>query len=103
METDSTEIAGTAALAGAGSGRGGTGEPSAVIAALRDRSPGPPRCAGPAPRPVRTPPAERGTDRWYGIAAGGRAAVAEAVRGEAVTAGRPGAPTTYRLSHQDVV
>jgi hypothetical protein len=46
METDSTEIAGTAAHAAAGFGRGGTGKPSTVIAALRDRPPPPPRFAG---------------------------------------------------------
>ncbi|WP_411146032.1 hypothetical protein [Streptomyces sp. x-80] len=99
METDSTEFAGTAVLAGAGFGRGGTGKPSAVIAALRDRSPRPLGFAGPTPRPVRTRPAERGIDWWYDNAAGDRAAVAEAVRGEAVTAGRTGPLTTYRPAH----
>ncbi|MEU8567898.1 hydroxymethylcytosylglucuronate/cytosylglucuronate synthase [Streptomyces pathocidini] len=77
----------TVAVAGAEFGWGSSGKLSAVIAALRERAPKPPRFVGLASslgRPLLT---EHGIDRWYDVPPGDHRAVAEVVRAERVSAG----------------
>lgn len=87
IEHDPGGVAGTIAVAGAEFGWGSTGKLSAVIAALRARSPRPLRFVGLASRLSRTLLAEHGIDRWYDVAVDDRKAVAEVVRQERIVAG----------------
>ncbi|MER6913552.1 hydroxymethylcytosylglucuronate/cytosylglucuronate synthase [Streptomyces sp. NPDC000594] len=87
MENRPTGPPGTVALAGAEFGWGSTGKLSAVIAALRNRSPRPLRFIGLASGIGRGVLAEHGVERWYDVSADDRRSVLDIARREDVTVG----------------